>query len=87
MISLERRRRRKRRQAICYEVDRHVGGVIRNSREQLGLSQTKVAEALGVSFQQIQKYEHGKNSVAAARMPTLCRLLNLSPNDLFEDIA
>jgi transcriptional regulator with XRE-family HTH domain len=52
-------------------------------RVKLGLSQTELGAALGVTFQQIQKYERGTNAVASTRIPDLCRALEITPNDLF----
>jgi len=49
----------------------------------LGLSQSDLGNALRVSFQQIQKYENGTNSVASTRISDLCRALEMTPNDLF----
>jgi transcriptional regulator with XRE-family HTH domain len=47
------------------------------------LSQSALGKALGVSFQQVQKYEQGKNAVASIIIPSLCRALQITPNDLF----
>ena len=52
-------------------------------RVKLGLSQSDLGNALRVSFQQIQKYENGKNAVASTRITNLCRALEMTPNDLF----
>src|SRR6476646_5243204 len=52
-------------------------------RLKLGLSQTELGNALGVTFQQIQKYERGTNAVASTRISDLCRTLEMTPNDLF----
>ena len=52
-------------------------------RVKLGLSQTDLGGALGVTFQQIQKYENGTNAVASTRISDLCRALEMTPNDLF----
>jgi predicted transcriptional regulator len=52
-------------------IDRKLGSVIRMRRMNLGMSQTQLGEALGVSFQQIQKYEQGKTAIAATRIGDL----------------
>jgi transcriptional regulator with XRE-family HTH domain len=52
-------------------------------RVKLGMSQTELGRAIGVSFQQIQKYERGTNAVASTRIPDLCRAIEMTPNDLF----
>lgn len=49
-------------------VDRHVGERVRVRRKQLGLSQDKLAEALGLTFQQVQKYERGVNRISASKL-------------------
>ena len=64
-------------------IDKKIGSVIRMQRVQLGMSQMELGEALGVTFQQIQKYEHGRNAVASTRITDLCRALEMTPNDLF----
>ena len=64
-------------------VDKKIGSVIRMQRVKLGISQAELGNALGVTFQQIQKYEHGTNAVASTRIADLCRALEMTPNDLF----
>jgi transcriptional regulator with XRE-family HTH domain len=64
-------------------IDKKIGSVIRMQRVKLGMSQTELGDALGVTFQQIQKYEHGANAVASTRISDLCRALETTPNDLF----
>jgi transcriptional regulator with XRE-family HTH domain len=63
-------------------IDKKIGSVIRMQRVKLGMSQTELGDALGVTFQQIQKYEHGASAVASTRIPDLCRALDMTPNDL-----
>jgi len=65
------------------QVDKKIGSVIRMQRVKLNMSQMELGEALGVTFQQIQKYEHGRNAVASTRIADLCRALEITPNDLF----
>ena len=64
-------------------VDKKIGSVIRMQRVKLGISQAELGGALGVTFQQIQKYEHGTNAVASTRVADLCRALEMTPDDLF----
>jgi transcriptional regulator with XRE-family HTH domain len=64
-------------------IDKKIGSVIRMERVKLGMSQTELGDALGVTFQQIQKYERGTNAVASTRIADLCRALEMTPNDLF----
>lgn len=50
------------------EVDVHVGAQVRQRRRQLGLSQERLADALGLTFQQVQKYERGANRISASKL-------------------
>jgi transcriptional regulator with XRE-family HTH domain len=63
-------------------IDRKIGATIRIQRLKMEMSQSALGKALGVSFQQIQKYENGTNAVAATRIGDLCRVLKISPSDL-----
>ena len=58
-------------------IDRLVGGQLRKRRVELGLTQLSVAEAIGVTFQQIQKYERGSNRVVASRLYDLANTLEV----------
>jgi transcriptional regulator with XRE-family HTH domain len=64
--------------------DKKFGAAIRFARIKQKLSQTQLREALGVTFQQIQKYENGSNAIASTRIPDLCRALKTNPADLFD---
>ena len=57
-------------------VDKHVGARLRAARLEAGKSQTEVAAALGVAFQQVQKYENGRNPISAGTLHELSRLLD-----------
>jgi transcriptional regulator with XRE-family HTH domain len=50
-------------------IDKKIGSVIRMQRVKLGMSQGELGKGLGVTFQQIQKYENGTNAVASTRIP------------------
>jgi transcriptional regulator with XRE-family HTH domain len=65
-------------------VDTHVGQKIRARRIFLGMSQTEVADAVGITFQQIQKYERGANRVGASRLQQISNALGVSPFYFFE---
>ncbi len=65
-------------------VDNHVGGRIKERRAELGLSQTAVAVQLGLTFQQVQKYERGYNRVSASRLYDLSKILNVDVEYFFE---
>jgi transcriptional regulator with XRE-family HTH domain len=65
-------------------VDTHVGQKIRARRIFLRMSQTEVAQAVGITFQQIQKYEKGLNRVGASRLQQISDVLGVSPFYFFE---
>lgn len=58
-------------------IDGHVGGRVRLRRMLLGMSQEKLAEKLGLTFQQVQKYEKGVNRIGASRLYELSQLLGV----------
>jgi len=66
-------------------IDIHVGSRIRLRRTMLGMSQEKLGEALGITFQQIQKYEKGTNRVGASRLQNISTVLNVPVSFFFED--
>jgi transcriptional regulator with XRE-family HTH domain len=68
-------------------VDRKLGQRVRSRRLELGLSQEQLAEVIGVTFQQVQKYEKGLNRIAASRLFALSKALDLSIAGFFEDIG
>jgi transcriptional regulator with XRE-family HTH domain len=65
-------------------VDAYIGERIRERRQELEISQHALGKALGVTFQQIQKYERGQNRVSAARLFDICKVLNKSLASMFE---
>jgi transcriptional regulator with XRE-family HTH domain len=70
------------RQKGITEVDQRIGARVRRRRKQLRLSQTALGQLIGVSFQQIQKYERGKNRIGAGRLLTVAEVLGV-PVDYF----
>ncbi len=68
-------------------IDAHVGQRIRGRRTELGMSQTQVADALGVTFQQVQKYERGANLVGASRLYDLSNILDRPVEYFFEGLT
>jgi transcriptional regulator with XRE-family HTH domain len=64
-------------------IDVEVGARIRTRRRVLGMSQAKLAEALGVTFQQVQKYEKGANRVGASRLLNVANVLGVPVSSLF----
>lgn len=67
-------------------IDVHVGNRIRLRRTLLGLSQEKLASLLGLTFQQVQKYERGSNRVGASRLWDISRVLETPINFFYEDM-
>ena len=67
-------------------IDVHVGHRLRARRTLLGLSQEKVGEAMGLTFQQVQKYERGANRIGASRLWDMSRILNCPISYFFEEI-
>ncbi|MGH6853068.1 MAG: helix-turn-helix domain-containing protein, partial [Methylocella sp.] len=65
-------------------IDRHVGGRVRMRRVMLGMSQEKLGDALGLTFQQVQKYEKGTNRIGASRLQQISRTLDVPPAFFFE---
>ena len=65
-------------------IDKHVGSRVRMRRMMLGLSQEKIANALGLTFQQVQKYEKGTNRISASRMHQLAGILQVPIPFFFE---
>lgn len=68
-------------------VDAYVGCRLKQRREDLGMSQERLAELLGLSFQQVQKYERGLNRVGASRLFQLCGLLSVDPSFFFDGLS
>ncbi|HEV2565972.1 MAG TPA: helix-turn-helix domain-containing protein [Microvirga sp.] len=64
------------------DVDRYIGCQIRLRRTAVGMSQEKLGESIGITFQQVQKYERGMNRVGAARLQSIAHVLGL-PIDCF----
>ena len=68
-------------------VDVHVGSRVRLRRTLLGMSQEKLGEAIGLTFQQVQKYERGANRVGASRLYDLSRVLDVPVGFFFDDMS
>src|SRR4051812_9467118 len=67
-------------------IDVHVGSRIRLRRTLLGMSQERLSESLGLTFQQVQKYERGVNRVGASRLFDLSRVLDVPISFFFDDM-
>jgi len=68
-------------------IDVHVGARIQLRRQHLGLTQVALAKAIGISFQQLQKYERGVNRVGASRLFDLGRVLRVPIAHFFDEIG
>jgi transcriptional regulator with XRE-family HTH domain len=68
-------------------IDVHVGARIRLRRTLLGISQVALAEALGLTFQQVQKYEKGVNRVSSSRLVDIANALDTSIPYFFEEMS
>ena len=67
--------------------NKHLGNKLKLRRLALGLTQTKIAKAINVTFQQIQKYEKGTNGVSSIRLLQLANCLKVPVNYFFEDFS
>jgi len=68
-------------------VDLHVGGRVRLRRKMVGLSQERLADALQLTFQQIQKYERGANRISASKLYEIARTLQVPVSYFFDGLA
>ncbi len=69
-----------------HPIDVHVGARVRLRRTLLGMSQTKLGDALGLTFQQVQKYESGKNRIGSSRLYDLARVFYVPIEHFFDDM-
>ena len=67
-------------------IDRHVGSRVRMRRMMLGMSQEKLGDALGLTFQQVQKYEKGANRIGASRLQQISQILQEPVSFFFEGV-
>jgi transcriptional regulator with XRE-family HTH domain len=67
-------------------VDRHVGNRVRMRRLLVGMSQEKLGELLGITFQQVQKYEKGSNRVSASRLYQISRVLGVPVQFFYDEL-
>lgn len=79
-------RRRRRKSDKPNPIDVHVGARVRLRRTLLGMSQEKLGEAIGLTFQQVQKYERGANRIGASRLFDLSQVLDVPVSFFFDDI-
>ena len=67
-------------------IDVHVGSRIAEHRRAIGMSQEKLGSALGITFQQVQKYEKGTNRIGAGRLHAVSKALNVPVSTFFEGL-
>jgi transcriptional regulator with XRE-family HTH domain len=65
-------------------IDRHVGNRVRMQRILMNMSQEKLGDALGITFQQVQKYEKGVNRISASRLQQISQTLQVPPSFFFQ---
>ena len=70
-----------------HPTDVHVGQRAREARLAKGMSQTDLGDALGLSFQQVQKYEKGTNRIGSSRLWEICKVLDQPITFFFEDLS
>ncbi len=71
---------------VASPVDVHVGARLRVRRTLLGMSQEKLGEAIGLTFQQVQKYERGANRISASRLFDMSLILDVAIQYFFDDM-
>ena len=81
------RRAGRRKTGQPHPIDVHVGARLRLRRTMLRMSQEKLAAALGLTFQQVQKYERAANRISASRLYQLCRILGVGVGFFYDGIA
>jgi transcriptional regulator with XRE-family HTH domain len=68
-----------------HRIDVHVGAKLRQRRTLVGMGQTTLGEAVGITFQQVQKYENGGNRISASKLFDFAQALGVEPAYFFED--
>lgn len=76
-----------KKKGVPSEIDEHVGKRLRQLRSSLGWSQEKLAEAIQITFQQVQKYERGINRISAGRLFNISKALEVPVSYFFEEIS
>ena len=79
-------RKKQKRRGRATEIDVHVGQKVRQFRTLSGWSQTRLGDELGLTFQQVQKYERGTNRISAGRIWVLAEMFGVQPNSFFEGL-
>ncbi|SDI31858.1 helix-turn-helix domain-containing protein [Lutimaribacter saemankumensis] len=71
---------------MSHPVDIHVGKKLKQLRVLRGMTQTEVAQGLNISFQQVQKYELGRNRISASKLFEISQILGVAPSYFFEGL-
>lgn len=71
---------------LADDVDKHVGKQLKTRRKLLGISQEKLADSVGVTFQQVQKYERGANRVSASRLFSFSKILDVTIDYFYDGL-
>lgn len=66
------------------DVEKHIGKQMKMLRMANKISQKKLAKSMGITYQQVQKYENGLNRISVSRLWQICKIFNISPDFLFE---
>ncbi len=74
-------------QKQIHPIDKHVGQRLRQRRWVIGITQQQLAEAVGIKFQQIQKYETGANRVSASRLWDISKVLDVPISYFFDEVS
>ncbi|MDP6109239.1 MAG: helix-turn-helix transcriptional regulator [Rhodospirillales bacterium] len=82
----KRKKRIAGRRGSPHPVDIHVGSRVRQRRTLLGMSQEKLGDALGLTFQQVQKYEHGANRIGSSRLHDISCIMDVPVSYFFEEL-
>ena len=85
MAAREPRRKEKEVKTQPHNVDIHVGKKIRTQRMMSGISQSELGDRIGVTFQQIQKYEKGANRVSASRLVEIANAMSIDVRSFFDE--
>lgn len=80
------RKVRKTKARRSTHIDEAFGGMVRTKRTLAGLTQTTLAEAMGLTFQQVQKYERGSNRISVSRLFALAAALDTTPSALLREL-
>jgi len=72
---------------MAHQTDVHVGRRLREARLAKGMTQTDLGNALGVSFQQVQKYEKGTNRIGSSRLWDICTVLEVTVTYFFDGLS